>query len=132
MKDWWKPERGRKQNSISWPAPVLVLQVSRGQYFNDYRLCSLKVPKVEGKEIQSLPRTCQPAGDNAASIILHSLQVKELGKESEDREKAVEKDEQIMKITAASICAMSGLPAFIPVTKKQNERKPQYLKENRY
>lgn len=72
-----------------------MVQASLGQYFSmitDPAPC--KAPKVERKEIQSLPPTWLPAGDDAASIILHSLQVKELEKESEDREKAVEKDEK--------------------------------------
>lgn len=64
---------------------------------DDDTLCSLKVPKEEGREIQSLSLTWEPAEDNTASIILHSLQVKEKGEESEDREKAVEKDEKKTK-----------------------------------
>lgn len=59
----------------------------------DYRPCSLKSPQGRGKG-DSESSTWLPAGDDAASIILHSLQVKELEKESEDREKAVEKDEK--------------------------------------
>lgn len=93
---------------------------------DDDRLRSLKVPKAEGREIQSLPLTWEPAEDYTASIILHSLQVKEKGEESEDREKAVEKDEKktkIMKIIAGRTCAIFVIYLHLSPWQKREKNK---------
>lgn len=74
-----KKRKQHKQHLLSWTCVSAIGPASALLQY-DYRLCSLKVPMVEGKEIQSLPSTGQPTGEDTASIILHLLEVKERGK----------------------------------------------------
>lgn len=73
--DWQsQEEEGSRAWSISWcPAGAELHQ-------DDHRLCSLKVPQAKEKRgSKSFPPTWEPGGDDIASIILHSLPVKQKG-----------------------------------------------------
>lgn len=133
VKDWQKPERERKQSRqhvLAWTCASAAGPPTWAVLHQDYRLLPEGTQGRGKGNSKSLPPTWEPAGDYIASISLHSLQVKEKGNWRQ-RKSSGKKWTKIMKIIAASTCAMFVIYLYLFQWQKRKKNEEKKRRKNR-